>query len=115
MAGQKKGKGDARDREPGQSNEKYGIAEWEVQTEGKTQQQYEVVTSVVDIVVCEDDWHVRLTNETIIPEKWLDIREWFAGKKAPKEWVERMARSGPQTRSKMEVCNEEILGVVIYV
>ena len=42
-----------------------------------------VVTSVVDIVVYEDDRYVKLTNGTLIPEKWLDIYEWFAGKKAP--------------------------------
>ena len=58
---------------------------------------------------------MRLTNEKLIPEKWLDICERFARKKAPKEWVERMARSVPQARSKMGVCKGEILGVVIYV
>ena len=61
-----------------------------------------VVTSVVDVVVYEDDRYVRLTNGTLIPEKWLDTYEWFAGKKAPKEWVDRMAKSAPETRSAVE-------------
>ena len=61
---------------------------------------------MVAIVEYEDDRYVRLTNGILIPEKWLDIYEWFAGKKAPKEWVERMARSAPQTRSDMEAARE---------
>ena len=71
---------------------------------------------MVDIVVYGDDMYVRLTNGTLMLEKWLDIYEWFTGKKAPREWVERMARSAPQTRPKMEVTGKgEIIGVVIYV
>ena len=65
-----------------------------------------VVTPVVDIVMYEDDRYVRLTNGMLIPEKWLVIYEWFAGQKAPKEWIERMARSAPQTRSKVEAVRE---------
>ena len=64
---------------------------------------------MVDIVVYEDDRYVRLTNGTLIPEKWLDIYEWFAGKKAPKEWIERMTRSASQARSKMEAARERFL------
>ena len=64
---------------------------------------------VVDIVVYEDDRYIRLTTGTLIPEKLLDIYEWFAGKKAPKEWIERMMRSAPQTRSKMEAARERFL------
>ena len=30
---------------------------------------------MVDIVVYEDDRYVKLTNGTLIPEKWLDIYE----------------------------------------
>ena len=40
---------------------------------------------MVEIEVCEDDRYVRLTNGTLIPEKWLDPYEWFAGKSTPKE------------------------------
>ena len=65
-----------------------------------------VVTSVVDIVVCKDDRYVRFTNGKLIPEKLLDVYEWFAGKKAPKEWIEQMARSVPETRSEMEAARE---------
>ena len=39
----------------------------------------------------------------------MDVYEWFAGKKAPKEWVERMARSAPETRSEMEAARENFL------
>jgi len=38
--------------------------------------------------------------------KWLDIYEWFAGKKAPKDWVERMTKSAPETRSAVEAARE---------
>ena len=49
---------------------------------------------------------MKLTNATLIPEKWLDIYEWLPGKKTPKEWIERMTRSAPQTRSEMEAARE---------
>ena len=47
-----------------------------------------------------------MTNGTLIPEKWLDIYEWFAGEKAQKEWIERIAKPAPQTRSKIKVARE---------
>ena len=68
-----------------------------------------VVTSVVDIVVCEDDRYIRLTNRTLIPEKWFNIYEWSARKKAPKEWIERIVRSAPQTRSEVEAARKRFL------
>ena len=34
-----------------------------------------VVASVVDVVEYEGDRHVRLTNRTLIPERWLAIYE----------------------------------------
>ena len=65
-----------------------------------------VVTPVVDVVVYEGENYVKLTNGTLIPEPWLVIYEWFAGKKAPQEWVDRMARSAPETRSDIEAAWE---------
>ena len=65
-----------------------------------------MVTSVVEVVEYEDELYVRLTNGTLIPQRWLAIYEWFAGKKAPKEWVDRMARSAPETRSEVEAARE---------
>ena len=44
-----------------------------------------VVTSVVEVVEYEDELYVRLTNGTLIPQRWLAIYEWFVGKEAPKE------------------------------
>ena len=63
-----------------------------------------VVSSVLEVEVYEGERYVKLTNGTFIPEKWLDVYEWYVGRKAPKEWVERMGRSVP--RSELEVARE---------
>ena len=52
-----------------------------------------VVTSVVDVVEHEEDLYVRSTNGTLIPQRWLVIYEWFAGKKPPKDLVDQISRS----------------------
>ena len=65
-----------------------------------------VVTSVVEVVWYEGEKYVQLTNGTLIPERWLVIYEWFAGKKAPQAWVDRMARSAPETRTDQEAARE---------
>ena len=65
-----------------------------------------VVMSVVEVVWYEGEKYVQLTNGTLIPERWLAIYEWFAGKKAPQAWVDRMARSAPETRADTEAARE---------
>mgnify|MGYP005648335335 FL=1 len=65
-----------------------------------------VVTLVVEVVPYEGENYVKLTNGTLIPERWLAIYEWFAGKKAPQAWVDRMARSAPETRADTEAARE---------
>ena len=65
-----------------------------------------VVTSAAEVLIFEDDRYARLTKGTLILEKWLDIHERFAGKKAPEEWVERMGKSVLENWSDMEATRE---------
>ena len=65
-----------------------------------------VVSSVLEVEVYEGERYVKLTNGTFISEKWLDVYEWYVGRKAPKEWVEQMGRSVPELRSELEAARE---------
>ena len=45
----------------------------------------------------DGEQYLELQNGNMLPEVWQDIYEWYAGGVAPKEWIEKIARTVPET------------------
>ena len=41
-----------------------------------------------------------------LPEKWLDIYEWFLGGNAPGDWIERLDKTAPEDFSELDRISE---------
>ena len=40
---------------------------------------------------------VKLPNENLLQESWMDFYDWFAGGRAPTEWIVVLNRTAPDT------------------
>ena len=65
-----------------------------------------IVTSVVSYVEYKGKRYFQLTNGNMLPEKWRDIYDWYAGRVAPKAWRDALARTRPSTMSALDMAKE---------
>ena len=48
---------------------------------------------------------VVLASGNLLPERWLDIYEWFLGGRAPKNWLDQFSKTAPSNFSELDnVC-----------
>ena len=47
-----------------------------------------------------------LESGNLLPEKWLDIYEWFLGGKAPRDWLDRLHKTAPSGFSDLDKIGE---------
>ena len=66
-----------------------------------------IISSVLETVEYERDSYMMLTNGTLIPEDMLGDYEWFVGRKAPKDWLNRMKKSAPESMTAINAAAEE--------
>ena len=66
-----------------------------------------IVSSVPGEVDYNGDRYIKLTNGTLLPEKWRDILyEWYAGRIAQKAWRDGLASTAPVTMIGVSLVNE---------
>ena len=65
-----------------------------------------IVSSVVSYVEFKGKRFFQLTNGNMVPEKWRDIYEWYAGRVAPQAWRDALANTTPSTMSALDMAKE---------
>ena len=68
-----------------------------------------MVSSVVDEVVYNGEQYFRLPSGNLLPEKWRDMWEWFAGRVAPQAWRDALAKTALSTMMDLEKVKERHL------
>ena len=54
-----------------------------------------VVALIVKTVMYNNEAYFELVNGTLSSERWRDLYEWYAGKKAPKAWTDAILDIAP--------------------
>ena len=65
-----------------------------------------IVTSVVSYVEFKGKRYFQLATGNMLPEKWRDIYDWYAGRVAPKAWRDALAKTRPSTMSALDMAKE---------
>ena len=65
-----------------------------------------IATSVVSYVEFKGKRYFQLTNGNMLPEKWRNIYEWYAGRVAPKAWRDALATTRPSKMSALDMAKE---------
>ena len=68
-----------------------------------------IISSVVGEVVYNGVRYFRLTSGNLLPERWRDMFEWFAGRVAPQARRDALAKTAPSTMTNLESTKEGIL------
>ncbi len=56
--------------------------------------------------------HVVIDSGNMIPDKWIDVYDWFVGGKAPKDWLNRFNYTSPTTFTAANHAEEETIWLV---
>ncbi len=51
--------------------------------------------------------YVVLKSGTLLVKKWVDIFEWFAGGRAPQDWIDRFNSTAPDTYTDVDRAKEK--------
>ena len=51
--------------------------------------------------------YVKLPDENLLQESWMDVYDWFAGGRAPNEWIVGLNRTAPDTFSACDQVKDE--------
>ena len=60
-----------------------------------------------EFVEVDRERYVKLPNDNLLQESWVDIYDWFADGRAPKEWILGLNKTAPDTFIASDRVNEE--------
>ena len=66
----------------------------------------DILRCVEEIKEYNGERFVVIDGGNWLPEKWLDIYEWFLGGKAPGDWIERLDKTVPEDFNELDRINE---------
>ena len=73
----------------------------------KVQDEMAVISVSGGLVEIDGEKYVKLPNGNLLQESWMDIYDWFAGDRAPKEWILGQNKTAPQTFTASDRVKEE--------
>ena len=60
-----------------------------------------------EFVEVDGERYVKLPDGNLLQESWVDIHDWFAGGRAPKEWILGLNKTAPDTFTASDRVKEE--------